>query len=357
MDFAKWFFLSECILTEVKKISVEESKNKKLFGPVYHGTTEVGRKEIEEKGFRIPIGVLGAEGMSHGYELDDYWGGIPAPTHHLGFGAYFTTVKNIAKQFNLGTARGLKSYYLDVPRLEIINFGAPRTMMKWWQQNGYDMEPVKDWSIGQVGMYQGIKVMGKRLPGEKTQEIEKRRLEATIRMTNLLKSKYDAVWYKGKGMRRLLDGDQVCVYDTDRIYEIDVQSYKGDDAGNGVFIKAEDRVVLGKTKATAVIKRMREVNPEHSDKLWHHVFGKYNYFLEIGSIKNPEDFQRTYEPVLRQLVPQVYADLIKERSKEIPDLKQNIDQLVNYYLDLRRGSMNLPSTIVSRVLQKGERYS
>lgn len=190
-----------------KKISLQEAKDRKLFGPVYHGTTDDGRQRIREDGFRPG----GAEDSRHGYPNQPYAPGLPpAPQHHLGYGVYLTTSRTIAKQYNGGTERGLVSYYLDVPRLETINFSAAGTMMKWWQRNGYDGDLART-----------------------------DRVAATEKLTQSLSSRFDAVWFKGKGLTRLLDGDQICCYDPSRIYEIDPKLSSGCDAGAKVRRKSD----------------------------------------------------------------------------------------------------------------------
>jgi len=202
------------LLTEAKlsKISLQEAKDKNLFGPVFHGTNEQNRSKIDGEGFKVVSGMLGTSGMSHGYENTPYGSSsFPPPIHHLGFGIYFTTVKSIAKQFSGGTLRGMKIYFLDAPRREEINFASPNNMMKWWIKNGYNPELA---SKGEVGRY-----------------------AATVKLTDELKSKYDAVWFKGRGMYRLLDGDQVVVFDPSHIYEIDLSMAKGLEVGAKVRAK------------------------------------------------------------------------------------------------------------------------
>jgi hypothetical protein len=180
-----------CAMPE--KISRQDAVNRGMFGPVYHGTTEQNRRQIEVFGFKVFYGETGHEGMTHGYPDSPYYDGVPAPEHHLGYGVYFTTSKTIGKHFNQGTTVGLKTYYLDAPRLLEINFGAASTMMKWWTKNGHNP------AIAKLD-----------------------RMLATKMLTDKLSHSYDAVWYKGTACgRRLLDGDQVCVYDPSRIYEID----------------------------------------------------------------------------------------------------------------------------------------
>ena len=172
----------------IPEISEHVANEQRLFGPVWHGTTH--REEIEQSGFQVPVGEARTEGVSHGYEKSDYHGGTPAPIHHLGFGTYFTTVKAIAGSFGYGSSG--PAYYLNVPRLETINFGVPSTMMKWWTTNGYDPK---------------IAVVDRVL--------------ATQMLTNTLKQRFDAVWFKGKGIRRLLDGDQICVFEPNgRVFQL-----------------------------------------------------------------------------------------------------------------------------------------
>jgi len=214
---------------KVQKISWQNALDRKFFGPVYHGTSEQNRLKIDDMGFKIFMGdTERSDNISHGYELQDYHGGIPAPIHHLGFGIYFTTNKNIAKRFNIGTARGLKIYYLDAPSIETINFGAPKTMMKWWIENGYDYKKTSETTFG--------------TPLTSLIEIKKERFRATVNMTNNLKQKYDAVWFKGKGIYALLDGDQVCVYDVDNIFEVDIKLSKPGDVGSKVRQKSDGMI-------------------------------------------------------------------------------------------------------------------
>lgn len=210
-------------------ISLQDAQDKKFFGPVYHGTTEERQENIGNEGFKVYIGDAGSGDVSHGYEgTTPYHEGIPAPVHHLGYGIYFTTAKSIAKTFAGGTTRGMKTYYLDVPRLETINFGAPKNMMKWWIANGYDPELATGWT-GFKSLNQGFTGGGGK----------KDRIAATEKLTENLKSKWDAVWFKGKGMYRLLDGDQIVVFDPNRIYQVDPALAKPGDVGSKVVRKAD----------------------------------------------------------------------------------------------------------------------
>lgn len=210
---------------KVPKISLQQALDAKLFGPVYHGSTQEKLSRIEDTGFQVFVGLPRRGDISHGYDFDDYHGGIPAPIHHLGFGIYFTTRKSIGKQYSFGTVKGLKTYFLNVPKIETINFGATGTMMKWWRKNGYDFNPTYDPSNKDTFF-----------GGDELNKAGIERLRATIRLTDELKSKYDAVWFKGSGLYgRSLDGDQVCVYEPEgKVFEIDLSLSHGLDAGSKV---------------------------------------------------------------------------------------------------------------------------
>jgi len=230
-------------------ISQQDAVDRKMFGPVYHGTTEEKQESIGNEGFKVYIGDAGSGDVAHGYEGNQpYHDGIPAPVHHLGFGIYLSTNKTIAKQFAGGTTRGMKSYYLDVPRLETINFGVPKTMMKWWISQGYNGKLAK-----------------------------KDRVEATKQMTEHLKAQFDAVWFKGKGMYKLLDGDQICVFDSSRIYEVDAAMSKSGDIGSKVIRKADGM--------KGVIKNVRSIPPDVAQQ-YH---GGADKFYEIKWTKGGTD--------------------------------------------------------------------
>lgn len=184
--------LAGIVQEELNIISPQQAVDKNLFGPVYHGTTPENLEKISKQGFEVFVGDKGSENIRHGYPEQSYHDDVPPPVHHLGYGIYFTTNKAIAKAFNQGTMKGLKTFYLDIPRLETINFGSQKNMMAWWIENEYDPNLAK---------------------------ID--RIQATKNLTNSLKSKYDAVWFKGKGFKaKLLDGDQIVVFDKNRIYQI-----------------------------------------------------------------------------------------------------------------------------------------
>ncbi|MFA5490784.1 MAG: hypothetical protein WC284_16510 [Candidimonas sp.] len=205
------------IVESIDVISPSMAKNKNMFGPVYHGSSQERLNQINQDGFKI---YRTFDGEVHGYGMSNYAHGKPPPVHHLGFAVYFTTTKSIAKQYNLNTTRGLYEYYLDIPNLEIINFGSPNTMMSWWVANGYDF----DWN---------------NIPENKrnfsSKEALAERHRATLVMTDYLQSKYDAVWFKGKGLRKLLDGDQIAVFDPSRIYRVDNKLATGWEIGATVI--------------------------------------------------------------------------------------------------------------------------
>ena len=228
-------------LASLKRISPQEAIDQKMFGPVYHGTTADLRQKISEEGFKVFEGEAASGDIRHGYTGESYGlTGIPAPVHHLGYGVYLTTVKNIGKQYNEGSGKGLKSYYIDAPRVAEINFGSPNTMMKWWVKNGYNPA---------VAM--------------------RDRVAATKMLTDKLKEQYDAVWFKGKGIRRLLDGDQIVVFDPERIREVDNTLVQPGQVGSKIIRKIDGM--------KGVLASVREIPEEYREK--YHKGNKR--FLEI----------------------------------------------------------------------------
>lgn len=195
------------VITEnLNKTSKQFAVDNNFFGPVYHGTTPDKFQKIDLEGFKVFIDDSRSRDIRNGYLNVQYGNtGIPAPIHHLGFGVYFTTSKTIFKKYNLSSTKNIREYYIDAPRLEVINFASPKTMMKWWIENSYDTELAKI-----------------------------NRVQATINLTNSLKEKYDAVWFKGKGLHQLLDGDQVVVFNPDKIYQIDPKLSSGKEIGSKV---------------------------------------------------------------------------------------------------------------------------
>jgi hypothetical protein len=213
--------LTEASSQGVPVISKQEAADRKLFGPVYHGSSSIDTilktgfdpnrsrpTGVSRQGFRLQ--AVG-NGIANGYPFDQYAPGmgIPAPIHHLGFAVYFTTSKTIAKMYNGDSLKGIREFYLDVPNRTDINFAAPNTMMRWWRQHGYNPDPdiLKNHDVASW-------------------------IQATDELTKTLSSQYDAVWFKGKSIRgRALDGDQIAVYDASRIYVIDPKLSSGLDIG------------------------------------------------------------------------------------------------------------------------------
>jgi hypothetical protein len=198
----------------VEAISRQTAVNEKMFGPVYHGTPQ-NIDDILRHGFDVKRSMPATLGpmslpreSQNGFPLQPYAWGISAPVHFLGFGIYFTTVKAIAKKFNHDTTRGIREFFIDTQNIIEINFGSPNTMMRWWVDNGYDMTV------------------------EETRNRDVRAwLRATQNLTEHLAAKSQAVWYKGKGIRKLLDGDQVVVFNPNTIRVVDKSLSSGTDIG------------------------------------------------------------------------------------------------------------------------------
>ncbi len=184
-------------------ISLQQALDSHFFGPVYHGTTLEASKIINEEGFKAFEGEAGKGPIRHGFEgAREYALGLPPPIHFLGFGIYATTSQAVGKKFNGSSLKGLKVYYLDVPRMETINFNAPNTMMKWWLKSGYAPDVAK---------------------------VD--RVAATKLLTDSLRSRFDAVYHKGGGWHTIDIGPQIVVFDPSRIYMIDPSLAKPGDIG------------------------------------------------------------------------------------------------------------------------------
>ena len=225
MKFKDWL-----IINEVAQVGYDVIQQKQLFGPVYHGTTQEKIDQILNTGFKVHIGTARTGDVTNGFPLVQWNGGnVPPPVHFLGYGIYFTQSKNSAKMYNQNTAKGLKQFYLDVPNLETINFASPRKMMEWWMSNGYNMKEVpnlQDYTTKLLWQSPHKEITNfdgqnfNQIKFEKQmQQIEALRIQATKNMTEVLKSKFDAVLFTAKTMRgSLLDGNQICVFDPQKIY-------------------------------------------------------------------------------------------------------------------------------------------
>jgi len=271
-------------LSGIQTISPQEAKDRNMFGPLYHGTNDAYRQDIIDNGFRI---IYNKEERSHGYHLVDYYNNIPPPIHHLGFGIYLTTIKNIGKKYNQGTIKNLHLYCLDSQNIETINFGANNTMMKWWIKNGYKMKSLNNYSDMDMA--------------------EAERIQATKNLTETLKSHYDAVWFKGKGIRSLLDGDQICIYKPELIYMIDKSLAKEDEIGFKVEMNPQIDISqledyeksslpgYGPAKGGkiwGIILNKRPISPEISEKF--HNGAKFFYDIKWnkgGTSYNVKDYQ------------------------------------------------------------------
>lgn len=180
-------------------------------GPLYHGAPPETVDIIRSDGFKWEEGEARTDGTSHGYMNSNYHNGCSPPVHHLGYGIYFTQSKAIAKDYGYGSMRNvIEVYILKGSRYADINFGAPNTMMKWWVANGYNCELAK---------------------------ID--RIAATKGLTEQLASRYDAVLFRGKGLRRLLDGNQLCVYNPSILRRIDKSMAQTGEIGSQVVRKVD----------------------------------------------------------------------------------------------------------------------
>ena len=168
---------------------------KGMFGPMWHGTTPEKMEKIRQEGFKFWVEEARQGNTSQGFENVLLPGkDFPYPVHFLGFGVYFSTSQTIAKMYNQDSMKGLmaNTFFLNSDRIIQINFASMNNMIKWWMANGYDPELAKE-----------------------------DRVAATMAMTNNLRSQCDAVYFLGRGIGRLLDGNQVCVYDPSKIVRLD----------------------------------------------------------------------------------------------------------------------------------------
>jgi hypothetical protein len=200
----------------IPEISPQEAYNT-CRGPFYHGTSPEKIDSIIEQGFKWEEGEHSSGDTAHGYGNRPYMGSgtdCPPPVHHLGYGIYFTANKSIAKDFGYGSTRNLvEVYILKSARMTEINWGAPTTMMKWWRKMGYDCELAK-----------------------------KDRVAATKLLTEKLAQQYDAIYYKGKGIRRLIDGDQLCVYNPSMLRRVNKSLVQPGERGSRVRRKSDGMI-------------------------------------------------------------------------------------------------------------------
>ncbi len=317
LNFKSWL-LTE--MAQVKRVSPEDVEQLKLFGPVYHGSTQDNLKAISQDGFKLFKGAPRSGNISNGYQLKHYANSLPPPIHHLGYGIYFTTNKSVAKRYSYGTVKGLVPYYIHAPNMGTINFGAPNTMMKWWLQNGYTAHP------------------------NMTQD---EWVQATENLTNTLSSKYDAIWFKGKGLTTLLDGDQIVVFNINNIFQLDNDLSVGyEDHGN--ILKIGNKITF---KNSPVKAEILKVNPQTRADYWQDLIGPSKYSLELKmTLKAVEDLRAIYlEPLAKTLVAfkddMVIANRIQTMSEE-----QAYQHFANYLINTI--NRQCPSALVAQVNQK-----
>ena len=212
------------LLTEkLALVSQQDARDRALYGPLFHGTDATRRAAIESEGFKIfkTYDDFVNRKIVNGYNFDAYYLGVPPPLHHLGFGIYFTTVKTIGKKYNGDSTKGLHEYFVDAPkeRMGTVNSGVNKTMMKWWVDNGYPAEQAKE-ALRNYDWQQWF--------------------AATETLTQALATQYDAVLYKGGGLRATLDGNQLCVYKPELIYRVDAGAATGFQIGAKVIRTADD---------------------------------------------------------------------------------------------------------------------
>lgn len=185
------------LVPKIRKLSPQKIADAGYHGPIFHGSPQL--PQILEEGFKIQIptgtkrqmGIHILTGCAHGYQFEEYDQGTPPPIHHLGLGVYLTNSKAVAKEFSY-KAPGYTNpprFFLNSKRILQINFGSPKRMMKWWKDHGYN--PPKD--ILQSRDFNAW-------------------LKATKNLTQTLRAQYDAVWFTNRGLYKLLDGAQICVF-------------------------------------------------------------------------------------------------------------------------------------------------
>lgn len=364
VSFKQWL-LAE--MAQVQKVSPDLVREKGLFGPLYHGTTVEKRDLIEKEGFKFfkGVGYWGTRGVdrsyddniSNGYSFTPYSQliNIPPPIHHLGFGIYFTKSITIGKKYNQGSVKGLKPYYLKSNKIETINWGASNTMMKWWKTNGYNMPSFSE-----------MKEDPKLQDGKSKMS---RWIQETDNLTKTLSSKFDAVWYKGKGMSSLLDGDQVCVYDVDNVVEIDNSLSPKLRARKDTYIGIGDRFkILGVPAAGVALSFHVGGNDDWRYVVWSKLL-RPNHFDYLMTVKLDRKTMLAikeiyYEGMVKVLIDEVRVNPIfsalVERAKEVfpqgdPVEEVAKNQTVRLFGDLLQSQF--PSGLVEKVLKPREKIS
>lgn len=208
------------------------------WGPYYHGTSTEERVDaILSEGFKWEEGEARNGGVAQGYEKKPYYNtGCFPPVHHLGYGVYLTAKRNLARdQSAYGNIKNVLEFYLlKSANILRINYAAPNTMLKWWQSMGYDCELAKT-----------------------------DRVAATKKLTQTLASQYDAVYHECRGMYspKKMDGNQICVYNTDIIRRVDKKLVRPGEFGSKVIRKSDGMI--------GTLAERRPLDPEISQQ-YHH---------------------------------------------------------------------------------------
>ena len=343
LSFKEWML---CEMAQVRKIGPDEVRKKlrmgEFIGPLYHGTVADKRAMIEKEGFKVFKGPPRTGDTANGYKFEPYGhSDYPPPIHHLGFGVYFSTKEKIAKIFAGNQTKGsLKAYYAHAPRVETINYAAGHKMMKWWLDNGYNMKPYT--AVANLHDDEKLAMW----------------IKATDNLTRTLSSKFDAVHFAGKGYRgSLLDGDQVCIYNPDNLFEIDNNLAPGLDAGNGVFIHIGDRVKIKDLPFAASIGLLEAGGNHDVDyRVWGKVLGRYfNYFMTTD-IKPParKAIYEKYKNAFYQAALSEQNDPLFHHWKITYDGPEGSAAAYTERMLDKKLTHKLPSGLVERVLKPRE---
>ena len=81
-----WYTKFQQKFAQIQKISLQEAKDRGMFGPVYHGTNSEARAKIDEEGFKVFEGEAMSGEIQHGYE------NIPMVTTQANLHLQYTTL-------------------------------------------------------------------------------------------------------------------------------------------------------------------------------------------------------------------------------------------------------------------------
>lgn len=211
----------------------EDVNSGDLCGPLYHGTTKDKLESILSNGFKISVPKnvkdIGDHPM-HSYEAayspdresdENMFGRVginEPPLHIFGFGVYLTRYKTAALnryswRNNTPPNREILNvrWYIDAAPSE-VRFVKPEKMWAWWEAHGYNYRELISGMEDKIqrGVSDNAASKGSiRVDESLSQLILDKRLEATINMTNKLKSKYDLIEYVPKNG---IDSAQLCCY-------------------------------------------------------------------------------------------------------------------------------------------------